>query len=269
MKTLSRFLTVFWFQASITVWPIVILVILTCLGWVGPAKYYGHLGQAIFPFMLSTWVVMAAVIAIYLPESLLPAATVKNARDTAAYLLSLEFLATRAVSRSCIFRVRGSIFWGILLTSIFCWVAWSAVHPSLTLLLPSYSGDAAKAGLYLARVPGSVVERISSAGDVTIRMPMGNLQLHILLGATMAILSSIWISLVPLLARLPFRRQIIWAVLIGGNFLISVVMPRQRELEACLLFGMQYLPYLVVGAMALAIVAEWSSGKRLAMMELM
>ena len=50
---------------------------------------------------------------------------------------------------------------------------------------------------------------------------------------------------------------------------MTVVMPRQRELEACLLFGMQYLPYLVVGAMALAIVAEWSSGKRLAMMELM
>jgi len=269
MKTLSRFLTVFWFQASITVWPIVILVILTCLGWVGPSKYYGDLHLAIFPFLLTAWVVMTAVIAIYLPESFLPVATVKNARSTAACLLSLEFLATRAVSRSCVFRVRGAIFWGILLTSIFCWVAWSAVHPSLTLLLPSYSGDAAKAGLYLACIPGSVVERISSDGDVTVRMPTGNLQLHILLGATMVILSSIWISLVPLLARLPFRRQIFWAVVIGGNFLMTVVMPRQRELEACLLFGMQYLPYLVVGATALAIVAEWSSGKRLAMMELM
>lgn len=148
-------------------------------------------------------------------------------------------------------------------------MAWSAIHPSLILLLPAYSGDAGKAGLYLTHIPGSVVEQIASDGDVTIRMPMGNLQLHILLGATTIIVSSVWICLLPLLARLPFRRGIFWTGAIGGNLMLPVMILRQREAEPYILLGFQTMPYLLAGAVILALGAQWFAEKQLAKLELM
>lgn len=247
----------------------VILAILACLGCAASAKYfYGDLGLTIFPFVLTTWVVMAAVFAIYLPEFFLSGSLVKNARNTPG-LFGLEFLATRAVSRSCIFRGRGLLFWGVLLTATFCWIAWSAIHPSLTLFLPSYSGEAARAGFYLAHIPGSMVEKISSDGDVTILMPAGNLQLHVLLGATTVIVSAVWVYLVPMLAHLPFRRGLFWTVVIGGNLMQTFVMSRRRELEPFLLLGVQTLPYLIIAAVILALAAHWRTEMRLAKLEFM
>lgn len=269
MKTLLRFFRVFWFQASASVWPVWIWVIIAFLGCAGSAKYYGDLGQAMHPFVLTTWVVVAAVMAIYLPEFFLPGSPVKNARNTPVGLFGLEFLATRAVSRSCIFRGRGLLFWGGLLAAVFCWIAWSAIHPSLTLFLPSYSGESARAGFYLDHIPGSLVEKISSDGDVTILMPMGNLQLTILLGATAVIVSSVWVYLVPMLARLPFRRGLFLAVVISGNLMMTIAMSRQREVEPFLLLGVQTLPYLIIAAAILALASQWRAGKRLAMLELM
>lgn len=211
---------------------------------------------------------MAAVLAIYLPEFFLSGSSVKNARNTPG-LFGLEFLATRAVSRSCIFRGRALLFWGILLTAVFCWIAWSAIHPSLKLSLSSYSGEAARAGFYLDHIPGSMVEKISSDGDVTILMPAGNLQLTILLGATAVIVSSVWVYLVPMLAHLPFRRGLIWAVLIGGNLMMTSTMSLRRELEPFLLLGVQTLPYLIITAVVLALAVNWRTEKQLAKLEFM
>lgn len=247
MKTPSQFWTLFRFHAFASPWIWIMPLALGFQGYIGPTHFYGDLNTALIFFNQLSWIPLMLAAMIFLPEFFLGGAWTTAQTQQQVQTFGADFILTRAVDRTSVFRARGALFWCIIGVAVLSWIAVAAFTPGFTLELSSRSGAAQNAAYYLQHLPGSFIEKTAQSGDVTIRAPFGNLQIKLLMGATALFMSMVWVILLPLVSRLPNRRLIYWGMFIVGILGLSFLPILGRSpLEPVLVAGLAILPIVVV-----------------------
>ncbi len=254
MKTPSQFWTLFRFHAFASPWIWVMPLALGFQGFLGMTRFYGDLDSALIFFNQLSWIPLILAAMIFLPEFFLGGYWTTAQTQQQVQTFGADFILTRAVDRSCVFRVRGAIFWCMIGAAVVCWIAVAAFKPAFTLELSSRSGAAQNAAYYLQHLPGGFVEKTAQNGDVTIKAPYGNLQLKLLMGAVAVSVSSVWLIFLPLISRLPHRRWIYGGIFILGVFGLSFLPILGRSpLEPALVLGLGNLSLVGAAALILAV----------------
>ncbi len=236
-------------------------------GLFGMGWFYRNLDLALSGLNFALWIPVALVVMVVLPEFYV--GSPKNASPQ-RMLYCADFLFTRAVDRSRVFRCRGLLYWATILAVAISWLAVAAFKPSFTLELPAYAGFSTKSQYYLERIPGSFVEKTSQDGDVTIKAAFGNVQIKTVMVALTIVMGALWLVVVSLIATVPFRHWIIWGFSFGGMMAMMLIgILSGYSLEPFLLFGLGHLPLCLGAALLCALGAEWFVEKRLASLEFM
>lgn len=263
MKTPSQFWTLFRFHAFASPWIWVMPLALGFQGFIGMTRFYGDLDTALIFFNQLSWIPLIIAAMVFLPEFFLGGAWTTAQTQQQVQTFGADFILTRAVDRTSVFRARGALFWCIIGLAVASWIVAAAFKPSFTLELSSRSGAVQNAGYYLQHLPGSFIEKTAQNGDVTIKAPFGNLQIKLLMGAAALFISAVWLILLPLISRLPHRRWIYWGVFIVGIFGLSFLPILGRSpLEPIVVAGLANLP-VVVGISLLGVVCGQLLAERL------
>jgi len=267
MKTPSQFWTLFWFHALASPWIWVMAMVLGLQGLFGMRWYYRNLDLAFSGLNYAMWIPVALAVVVVLPEFYVG---FRPNVSPQRMLYCADFLFTRAVDRSNVFRCRGLLYWSMILVVAISWLAAAAFKPSFTLELPAYSGFSSRSQYYLDRIPGSIVQKTSQDGDVTIKAAVGNLQIKAVMVAWTIGIGAFWLVTASLMATAPFRYWMIWGFsFLGmmGMMLLGIL--RGDLLEPFLLFGLGHLPLCLGAALVCALGAEWFVERRLASLEFM
>ncbi len=140
---------------------------------------------------------------IMLPEFFLGGAWTTAQTQQQVQSFGADFILTRAVDRTSVFRARGALFWCIIGIAVLSWIGVAAFKPGFTLELSSRSGSVQNVDYYLRHLPGSFIQKTAQNGDVTINAPLGNIQIKMLMGVAALFISTVWLILLPLISRLP------------------------------------------------------------------
>ena len=239
-------------------------------GFIGMNRYYGSLDSALISYNQLTWLPLLMAALAFLPEYFMGGGFPNVSSSQQMQAFGAEFLLTRAVDRACVFRCRGALFWAAIGIAVLAWLVCATFKPSFELNLPAHGGASIKAEYYLKNIPGSFVEKTSPDGDVTIKAPLGNLQSKAVMGVVLTVISAVWVTVLPIMARLRYRRWIYW-----GAFILGVaVMPwltigHNSAFEPIFVFGLANLPLCVCLAVILALGAQWFVVRKLSALEFM
>ncbi len=239
-------------------------------GFIGTNHFYGDLDSALIFFNQLSWIPLMLAAMIFLPEFYLGGAWTTTQTQQQVQSFGADFILTRAVDRTSVFRARGALFWCIIGVAVLSWLAAAAFKPGFTLELSSRSGATQNAAYYLQHLPGSFIAKTAQNGDVTINAPFGNLQLKLLMGATAILISTLWLILLPLISRLPHRRWIYWGIFIVGVFGLSFLPILGRSpLEPALVLGLGNLAFVGSASLILAVGGQLLAERLLKPVELM
>jgi hypothetical protein len=270
MKTPSQFWTLFRFHAFASPWIWVMPLALGFQGFIGMNRFYGDLDSALIFFNQLSWIPLILAAMVFLPEFFLGGAWTTAQTQQQVQTFGADFMLTRAVDRSCVFRTRGTLFWCIIGLAVVSWIIAAAFHPGFTLELSSRSGAVQNADYYLKHLPGSFIEKTAQNGDVTIKAPMGNLQLKALMGAVTLAVSALWLVVLPLISRLPQRRWIYWGVFIAGVAIMPFFSIALRSpLEPAAVLGLANLPIVIVAALVATVFGQFLAERLLRSVEFM
>lgn len=270
MKTSSQFWTLFRFHALASPWIWVMPLALGFQGFFGMTRYYGNLESALIFFNQISWIPLILAAMVFLPEFFLGGAWTTAQTQQQVQTFGADFMLTRAVDRSCVFRTRGALFWCIIGIAVVSWIAVAAFTPAFTLELSSRSGAAQNADYYLRHLPGSFIEKTAQNGDITIKAPLGNLQIKVLMGAVALLVSAVWLVLLPLISRLSQRRWIYWGVFIAGVAVMPFISILGRSpLEPVFVLGVANLSVIGVVAVVAAVGGQLLAERLLRSVEFM
>ncbi len=236
----------------------------------GVNHFYGSIWSVFIFFNQAFWMPLVVAAMVFLPEFFMGGGWMMARSRQQGVTFGVDFLLTRAVDRASVFRCRGLLFWGMILVAVVVWVAVALFRPEITLQLSSRGGEIQKQAYYLDHIPGSFVEKTAQNGNITINAPMGNIQIKVLMAMVTILMASVWVIVLPLIARLPHRKGIYWGLFTLGVGLFPMLTIKIGEaMEPWLVFGLAHLPTIVIASIAVAFAGEWFAEKQLAKLEFM
>jgi len=167
---------------------------------------------------------------------------------------SLDFLLTRAVDRSVVFRARAALFWILVLLLAILLLALASWWPSVSIQVPLKPPGAGM--VYLETMPGAAVTKTTSFAE-TIFLPTGRLAIVGTLVLLSIACSAFWQGFVFAISGLKFKRWLFYAALIGMiGFPFLMLRGRSRSLEALVFLILKH-PVAAVGIVGVFVVAAW------------
>ena len=124
-----------------------------------------------------------------------------------------EFLFTRAVDRSIVFRARLTVYWTLILLPLLVLVGVMAWRPELTVTVPSKAQDQVQ--FYLAQLPGASLAETANKGLQKVVSPHGWVSFGMVTALVGAAMAAVWPMIVYVIMPLRFRKWIFWGLLIG------------------------------------------------------
>lgn len=270
MKTPSQFWTLFRFHAFASPWIWVMPLAMGFLGFFGANRFYGDLSTVLVFFNQLFWMPLLIAAMAFLPEFFLSGSWTTPQTQQQVQTYGADFMLTRAVDRSLVFRVRGILFWCIIMIAVASWIIVALFNPGFDLLLSAHTGAATQAQYYLHHLPGSFVAKTAENGDLTIRAPMGNFEIKVLMGIATLGVSALWLVLLPLVARLSNRQWIyrgVFLTVIVAAPLLSILV--RLPLEPILVQALANLPVVVGGGLVVVVGGQLLAERLLRSVEFM
>lgn len=270
MKMPSHLWTLFRLHAFANPWIWILPLALSAQAIFGVDHFYGDMASVFLFFNQALWMPLVLAAIVFLPEFFMGGGWMISQTRQQGATFGVDFLLTRAVDRVSVFRCRGLLFWSMILMAVVAWIAAASFRPEITLQVGSRDGETLKVAYYLDHIPGSFVEKTAQNGNITIKAPVGNIQIKVLMAMATILVASVWVIVLPLIACLPHRKGIYWGLFTLGVGLLPLLSIKGRAaMEPFLVFGLAHLPTIVITSIAVAFAGEWFAEKQLAKLEFM
>jgi hypothetical protein len=175
-----------------------------------------------------------------------------------------DFLLTRAIDRPVLFRARVALYWLLIalpFVILLVMVLWRpALEIEMSLKKPNL------ADFYLSHLPGAEITRTTKSTQV-MTSPYGNVALAAAMTVIGLAAGAVWQSLVFVIVRFPFRRELFFGLFFGsiltGPFLMrSSSGDSAGFLEQAILWIMSHLVWCTAGILLLAVASYFFSALR-------
>jgi hypothetical protein len=175
-----------------------------------------------------------------------------------------DFLLTRAIDRSVLFKARTALYWMLVLLPFVILLTVVLWKPALEIEMPLKAPN--HADFYLTHLPGAEITKTTKSTQV-VTSPYGNVVLAAAMTLAGAAAATFWQTVLYLILRLRFRKVIFWGFFMGG-IMTGPFLVRSGSgssvgiLETALVWSMNHLVLSALLVLLLAVASYFFAASR-------